>query len=63
MTVPRLWKRMMLYCLLGACLFPASRVLAGDYDNLKDLMLEKGQITIDEWVNSRPRRNGVKPKL
>lgn len=25
-------------------------VLAGDFDNLKDLMLEKGQITIDEWV-------------
>lgn len=50
MTVPRLWQRMMLYCLLGSCLFPASRVLAGDYDNLKDLMLEKGQITIDEWV-------------
>ena len=31
-------------------MIPAGKVLAGDSDTLKDLMLEKGQITIDEWV-------------
>ena len=50
MTALQLCPRLTLNFILGAFLFSASMAFAGDFDDLKDLMLEKGQITIDEWV-------------
>ncbi len=39
------------FCLIMIMgLVPLSDILASEYASLKDLMLEKGQITIDEWV-------------
>ena len=49
MTALTKWQ-LIIGCIFLTVVIPADKVLAGDSDTLKDLMLEKGQITIDEWV-------------
>lgn len=50
MTAPRLWHLFILCFIPVITLIPVSTGLAQEFDSLQDLLLEKGQITIDEWV-------------